>query len=788
MKTPVTALILVVTLLGFGSCAGPEPLQPESPYAAQRLDSWKVIGPGGGGSQFTVTISPHDPNTVLVRCDMTGAYITRDAGQSWRMFNLRSPIRFFVFDPHDAATIYAQSIGLFRSTDHGKSWELVDPQPDAVKSVEALGDHARDAILTEAGRHNSLRGLAVDPCDRDTLYGARNTDDGSTVIVSRDRGLSWEVLANVEDSTQKVFVNPRCTTETRTIYVAGAKSVSKITGSAIETTWAGGGIEGFTDIAAGFASESDGPILYATANAATADNATEEMLFISSDDGKSWSRALGSIEGGFEEGPNPPRFVAVATCLTDPSTAYASFRGLQRTEGTYFGIVKTTDQGESWQAAVMDSNDNPAPNLVDSWISRRFGRGWPESPFNLGVAPNDPNVCYGTDWGRTMRTVNGMETWEAVYSRETSPGFFSTNGLDVTTNYGIHFDPFDRRRIFISYTDIGLFRSEDGGTTWTSSTMEGVPRRWVNTTYWLEFDPEIQGRMWAVMSGVHDLPRPKMWLRQPVASFNGGVLRSDDGGLSWEACREGIPETAATHILLDPESPPSARTLYVAGYGKGVFKSVDGGQSWELRNNGIEGEEPFAWRFHLDSDGALYLVVARRSTDGSYGGPEDGAIYRSTDGAGTWTRLPLPEGLNGPVELNSDPTDPNRLYLAAWGRNTSEQDKRGGIWISEDQGNSWRRTLDQNQHLYSVTVDPRDSNVLYTSGFESSVWKSADKGETWSRIRGYNFKWGHRVVVDPYFENQIYVTTFGGSVWYGPADGDPDAPEDIVTPEVAYTK
>jgi hypothetical protein len=82
--------------------------------------------------------------------------------------------------------------------------------------------------------------------------------------------------------------------------------------------------------------------------------------------------------------------------------------------------------------------------------------------------------------------------------------------------------------------------------------------------------------------------------------------------------------------------------------------------------------------------------------------------------------------------------------------------------------------------------DPRDPKVLYGCGFENSAWRSRDRGATWERIRGYNFKWGHRVVPDPRDARMIYVTTFGGSVWHGPADGDPRAVEDIVTPVAAH--
>ena len=145
------------------------------------------------------------------------------------------------------------------------------------------------------------------------------------------------------------------------------------------------------------------------------------------------------------------------------------------------------------------------------------------------MADQDPKLCYGTDFGRTMRSTDGGENWDGVYSRRVPGGEWTTTGLDVTTNYGVHFDPFDLKRRFITYTDIGLFRSEDAGRSWTRS-VDGVPRAWTNTTYWVEFDPEVRGRMWGVMSYTHDLPRPKMWRRTSVLSYQGGVCRSEDGG------------------------------------------------------------------------------------------------------------------------------------------------------------------------------------------------------------------------------------------------------------------
>ena len=78
---------------------------------------------------FHPTVSPHDPREMLVACDMTGSYISHDGGQSWRMFNLRSPVRFFAFDPIDARTIYAGTEALWRSGDDGATWNLVWPAP-----------------------------------------------------------------------------------------------------------------------------------------------------------------------------------------------------------------------------------------------------------------------------------------------------------------------------------------------------------------------------------------------------------------------------------------------------------------------------------------------------------------------------------------------------------------------------------------------------------------------------------------------------------------------------------
>ena len=698
--------------------------------------AWRILGPGGGGAQFHPTVSPHSPATALVACDMTGAYLTRDGGVSWRIFDLGGVVNLFAFDPADARVMYASTGALYRSTDGGQRWQLVFPGPDAIRSVNTGDDHAEQKI---AGR---VTALAIDPADSHSLYAAIRAGSATALWHSSDWGSRWQKAADLPGGARSMWLDPR----SGALYVAGATAVTVRQDGKWRT---GASLGPIGDISAGF--PASGPaVFYAT---------SKERIFVSEDGGMTWRQSpLPGLQGSAG---------AIATSLFEPDVAYVSYSGLRTPLHATFGVARTSDRGRHWDL-VWQEPGAPAANIHDAWLSPLFGPGWAGNPLGIGVAPHDPNTVYTTDSGRTMRTTDGGKTWEAVYSNRAPEGGWTTRGLDVTTCYGVHFDPFDARHVFISYTDIGLFASQDGGASW-SSAIRGVPGNWANTTYWMEFDPRVRGRAWAAMSGTHDLPRPKMWRARSPESYTGGVAATDDGGRTWRASNQGMPETAVTHILLDPASAEGARVLYATGFGRGVYKSIDGGRHWALKNSGLEGSQPFAWRLARDSQGALYLVVARRNDDGSFGNPGDGALYRSTDGAEHWTLLRLPPGVNGPNGIAVDPQDPRRLYLAAWGRSTPEGAVDGGIFLSTDGGSTWRNVLAQDQHVYDVTVDPRDPLVLYAAGFESAAWSSTDRGLTWQRIPGFDFKWGHRVIPDPLDAALVYITTFGGSVWHGPA-------------------
>ncbi len=756
---PRLRAILTVTLPALALAA-------VKPGPAPRFDPWTIIGPGGGGTMISPTISPHDPAVVVEHCDMTGAYITLDGAQSWRMFNLRSVVNTFAFDPRNPRVIYAGNQALWRSEDTGRTWRMIFPDPKKNTIEHQNGDHAEYSLTTgdtsfPAGQ--AISNIAVEGGAHARIwltFAPRRGSGASLLYVSSDRGASWSRAR--EFPAERVLA---LEAEPDALLVVGNRQAYRLAGSA--WTQLAALPPGVSRISAGRA---DGrTFIYATSQ--------RGEIHVSEDGGFTWR---------LSQTPPSGRFQAIATSAGNARVAYAGFRDWKMGEGagnTFNGISKTTDGGRTWTIVHQESN-RPSKNLLPSWIERRAPEGGQDvffdTPWSLGVAPANPDICYATDLFRTYRTLDGGKTWETVTSVRVGANTWTTRGLDVTTNYGVHFDPFDPRHMIISYTDIGAFQSRDGGSSWSSAT-NGVPTRWRNTTYWVVFDPQVKGRLWGAFSGVHDLPRPKMWRNRDPETFVGGVGVSDDGGNTWRPSNQGMPSTSVTHLVLDPSSPAHARTLYACGFGRGVYKSSDDGKTWALKNTGIEGEAPLAWRLTRADDGTLYLVVARRS-EGNYGNGGDGALYRSRDGAEHWDKLALPDSVNGPVGLTLDPRDNRRMYLAAWGQGRSDVDVGGGVFLSTDAGATWRPLLQQSQHVYDVTVDPKNPKVIYACGFDAAVWRSGDGGATWQRLRGYNFKWGHRVVIDPVNPAMIYVTTYGGSVWHGPAQPGPSVPEDILDP------
>ena len=191
-----------------------------------RNDAWGFTGYGGGGAMFYPAVSPHNSDYAYVACDMTGSFVTTNGGKSWRMFSLRGPVKYFVFDPSDSNIVYAKSIALFKSTDHGNTWNILYPAPDEINGIVAKGDHAEERVITKDSTQRNVQALAVDPDNSLKLYAAISVNNAVGYYSSDNQGLSWKKEKDLDHSVKNIFIKPSSPGEDRTLYITGEKSVT----------------------------------------------------------------------------------------------------------------------------------------------------------------------------------------------------------------------------------------------------------------------------------------------------------------------------------------------------------------------------------------------------------------------------------------------------------------------------------------------------------------------------------------------------------------------------------
>jgi len=799
--------LMAIWALGCFLSACQQKTSGENSRQQQRtVPAFKVIGPGGGGGVLKPTVSPFDDQLVMTHCDMTAAYVSEDGGSHWDMKNLWTVPEDFEFDPGDPQTIYAATRGyqhsedrgsglstLLRSENKGKHWEIIYPDLNEILVKDKLQTlDLPPSGIVKGAFDGTIDKVEVDPHNSDILYlgmaplkaytgPKKQSDTDSCMLVqSTDRGKSWNLVGRVSGRNVKAIIPLSSGEEDKKVLMFTESAASRIDILSGETLPVPLPVSSIIAIGNGLSRGSQ--LIYIQSRFESDQNRITGGMFVSRDLGNTWTQANEGLLKDRPAGKIPYFRQGLAVCESQADVAYISINcPVSNSQGEVeiiYSIYKTSDGGAQWDPVMLSSTPGGyiSDNFSGSWMELSFDPGWGGSPIDLGVAPGNPEVCFAGDNGRGYKTTNGGLTWEQIYSTNMPDGSFASNGLDVTTCYGVHFDPFDKEHFFISYTDMGLFHTLNGGNSWFHS-ITGVQREWQNTCYDLCFDPETKGLCWSAWANAHDLPRSKMFGGSGFDHFKGGVAVSEDGGKNWKKANKGLPENSiCTNILLDPSSPAGNRTLYVSVFDQGVFKSTDGGKNWQPASEGL-GENRFAWHLDQNSNGRLF-VLCSRGTKGSR--VLDGKLFYSDNQAGDWTEMELPEGLNGPHHLLIDPNKAELMYLSCWPRDLGAKDAYGGVYLTRDGGESWKQVFDDRIRVNAMALEPDHPEILYMNTFHNAAYRSDNSGESWTRLEGFRFKWGQQVFADVNHPGMLYLSSYGGSVFYGPATGIPGAVDDII--------
>ena len=317
----------------------------------------------------------------------------------------------------------------------------------------------------------------------------------------------------------------------------------------------------------------------------------------------------------------------------------------------------------------------------------------------------------------------------------------------------------DRNVYYAGAASGGIFKSEDGGASW-SAIFDEQPAQSIGA---IAIAPSDSNVVWVGTGEAH--------IRSNV-SIGNGVYLSTDGGRTWE--HRGLDKTGRiARLVVHPRNPGIAWVaalghLYGPQQERGIFKTTDSGESWERvlfvdANTGasdliIDPNNPrilFAGMWQM-----VIWTWGRQS-----GGPGSG-LYRTKDGGQNWRALAgngLPEAPWGKVALSVSADNSRRIY-ALIETNSHEdflelEEHQGVLWTSDNGGDNWRltnsdHTLAQRPHYYSrVYAAPDDFNEVHFLSTRHS--KSLNGGRTFERFPSGGDH--HDIWIDPLLPDRIIV-------------------------------
>ncbi len=367
--------------------------------------------------------------------------------------------------------------------------------------------------------------------------------------------------------------------------------------------------------------------------------------------------------------------------------------------------------------------------------------------------PDDPSTIWvASATGGLWKSTNRGTTWTPVFDGQPT-GTFGVVAVAPSDAQVVWAGTGEQNNRQSSSWGNGVYRSTDGGSTWTHVGLEGtraIGRILVDPT-----DPDV-----ALVAALGNL-----WAPSP----DRGVFRTTDGGRTWQKALQVDTLTGVVDLARDGGDPA---TVYAAAYqrlrtpwgfngggpGSGIFRSVDGGRTWERLGGGLPsgpiGRIGLAASAH--TRGLVYAVVEHATA---------GGIYRSTDGGGHWERMSdmnsRPAYYSG---LYVDPTNDRRLYLLTrW------------FYSSEDGGANWRTMPTEPTYdvglkgdYHAMWIDPNDSRHFYLAG-DGGLYQTWDRGDTYVPYENIPIAQLYGVGLDDRSPYWIYGGFQDVHSWQGPS-------------------
>ncbi len=394
--------------------------------------------------------------------------------------------------------------------------------------------------------------------------------------------------------------------------------------------------------------------------------------------------------------------------------------------------------------------------------------GW--KPYNREVwlqqtrtAPEGMNAA----WLRYSAFETALSRLDAPERRD-DPGWFSIGPVEFAGRCtSVDFDPGNSDIVYVGSAGGGLWKSFDGGDTWSNST-DNLPTLAVGAVCVLEWNPDIVLMGTGEGSGIG-------YLQSGKGIFGNGLLRSTNAGADWEptSLSYTIPSGHGFNVI---EDNPLTHTI-LAGANDGLWRSTDDGRTWtQVMSNG----NYFDVKWKPGDANRVYITKGR---DLFTNFQSENGVYVSTDDGLTFTLAGIgqPAGTTiAKTKIAVSADNPNYIYTKYCRYGTWAT---LGIYRSTDNGLTWtaRNTsinMDGGQGFYNnvLIADPNNAERLVAGG--NILFASDDGGTEFSDLNA-TAPWGdpvsphwdnHALAYEPGSDSNLWITTDGGP-WRSTDDG-----------------